>query len=365
MKKVLKITTVLILLFLSTTFAYGDDNTFEFDPSSSAVMNGRILSNYLENDEPKTIIIKPGSTLPIERVLWINDNTKFIAKDVTIIQTNKAKPIFQNNCDNGEYNSIKNVEIIGGTYKVAGNVLKPSVFRFAHGNDILIKDATIETNYQSHGISFIAVKNSTIDGCKVIASNNSTKNSKSLEEAVQLDIATQKTAPSIAEYGSEYVKGQTCENITIKNSTISGSRGLCANKTDSHLNNFHKNIKVINNKIVGTSAEAAALHNVVGITATNNTITTINKRYKEPYSIGLNIASFGKASYTSKYKNTISNNTIKGGRQGLFIFAYKGSSYGETVVTNNKLYSKVSKSNAKSVRTCKKIVDKNNKCYKG
>ncbi|MEG0919656.1 MAG: hypothetical protein RR967_06510 [Anaerovoracaceae bacterium] len=338
----------------------------DFTPTSSARSNGNQLYYALQEEGPKTIVIKEGSNFKIDRVLYLTNDTKIIAKNCTITQIGSGKNIFVHEIKGGNYQSLKNVEIDGGTWQTIGNKAIASIFRFAHADGIKIKNATVYTNYQGHGIGFIACRNSSIDNCKVIAKTQGS--SKSLEEAIQLDVASKATAPFLAREGSKYVQGQTCNNIKITNCTIHGSRGLTTNHTKTEnnkwINKYHSKITVTGNNITSTSSEALVLHNAVGLTVKNNKITTPNKRLKETYSIGLNIALLGKNKIASKYSNVISGNTIKGGRQGLHLWSYTSSKYGKTTVTNNKCYARTGAKNAIKIGGCKSVVNKGNKSYK-
>lgn len=347
---------------------YDENGNINFIRQKTANYNGKSLASLVKNNSKKTIIL-PKGTLNIDCALEVGDNTTIIAEGTTVYMTNPNKLIVNNKVDKTGYASTKNVTIKGGTWKIKDNEKakrSTSTFRFAHASNINLLGCKIDTNYRSHAVELIACKNVTVDNCTLLAYGKQRKNS--LEEALQIDLATKATAPNIAKRGSKYVKGQTCYNITVKNSTIRGSRGICANKTttqkNKYIKKYHRNVTIINNNIIGTTSEAVALHNTAGMRVENNTITSKGKRLNSVYSIGLNIASFGKNNITRKYSNVIKNNTIKGGRQALLIYSYKGNKYGKTTIMNNKLYSKKGKKNAKKIKGCTKTVQKGNKLYK-
>lgn len=336
--------------------------TVTFTPSDDASQNGRELNLLLNDDVERTIIFPESGTIKVDRALWIGSNKTVIANDCVIVQTKDATGLFYHVVDKTNYKSICNVTIQGGTWKSAYNDANVN-FRFAHGSDITIDGCTIPTNYQAHGIELIACKNVTIKNCTVLASGEAS--STSLEEAIQIDIASPATAPSCAEDGAKYVAGQTCENITVKNCTIRGSRGVCCNFTSTsdgkYLNKFHKNIKIIGNTITGTSSQALTLHNTVGFTVKNNTLITKDKRYEDHYSDGLTIEMFGNYSKSSSYKNVISGNTIKGGRYSIYMYSLSDSKYGTTTVKSNKLYCRQGAENAMRIEKCTKVVSSKNK----
>ena len=347
---------------------YQEDGSILFKMQEDAHGNGNALWELLSNDNKKTIVL-PKKKIKIDRVLYVGNNTTLIATGATIFQTDWQKNLIIHDCDKTNYNSLKNVTIKGGKWQIKDNAKarrSTSTFRFAHAQNINLIGCNIETNYISHAVELIACKNVTVDKCTLTAKGKS--KSDSLEEALQIDIATKATAPSCAAYGSKYVKGQTCKNITVKNCKITGSRGVCANKTDTEggkwLKNHHENIKITGNTLTGVSSEALALHNVAGATVKKNKITSKGSRLSTVYTIGLNLCSFGYNNVTSKYKNTISDNTIKGGLRGLYINTAYGNKFGKTTIKNNKLYAKSSASNAMVIYNCKSTVKKNNKTYK-
>lgn len=353
------------------------DGSILFKPTpGDAKATGNDLYYLLSGDKKKTIVL-PKKKIKIERVLYPGNNTTLIATGATIIQTQKDKTLIINDCDKTDYKSLQNVTIKGGKWHINGNKTNKrptSTFRFAHAKNIKLQKCTIDTNYISHAVELIACKNVTIDGCKILASGKT--KSTSLEEAVQIDIASKATAPSCAKFGKKYVKGQTCKNITIKNSAIRGSRGVCANRTDTEggkwLKKHHSDITLTGNTITGMTSEAVALHNTAGISVKNNKITSKGKRTSTVYTIGLNIASFGSTKAIAKKKITVSNNTIKGGRQAIHIVTYRNTTsgaygshkFGTVTIKNNKLYAKKGKGNCILTKQCKKVIKSKNKLHK-
>lgn len=352
------------------------DGSILFKTSSTAQATGNDLHYLLSGNKKKTIIL-PRKKITIIRVLEIGSNTTLIANGATVYQKDKKKPLILNRCKKANYSAVKNIKIIGGKWYINGNKKNKrptSTFRFAHAGNITLKNCSIDTNYRSHAVELIACKNVTVDKCKLLAKGKTI--SGSLEEALQIDIATRKTATTFKTSAKKYVNGQTCKNITVKNCTIRGSRGVCANRTDSENNKWlkkhHTNIKLINNTITGTTSEAVALHNAAGITVKNNKIYSKGKRTGTTYSIGLNIASFGKTNLTSKKKVTITGNTIKGGRQAIQVVTYKNTKsgaygshkFGTVIIKKNKLFCKRGKGNCILTKRCKHVKKSGNKNHK-
>ncbi len=328
---------------------------------------------YLISGNKKKKIILPKKKIKIQRVLMPGNNTTIIAKGATIYQTDRNKPILTSYSSWGYYEPVKNLKIVGGKWRVKGNAsnTRPtSYFRFMHSKKIKLEKVNIETNFRSHGIELLACKNVTINKCKVLAVGKTVHNG--LDEAIQIDIASRGTTRNIPD---RYLNGQTCANITIKNCTVRGGRGICANHTKTEyykwVKKHHKNIKLINNKITSLTAEAVVLHNTAGIKVDKNKIICKARRTSSAYSVGLNIASFGKSKAVSGKSISITNNTIKGGRQAIQAVTYnprKSGVYGshklgKVTIKNNKLYCKKGKSNCILTKNCKKVKKSKNKKY--
>lgn len=343
-------------------------NTYKMIMQSDDHANGAALDYLINNNEKKKITL-PKGTFETDRTLLPGNNTTLVATGTTVIQTNPQKNLIINEPTKTNYKSLYNVKIKGGTWKIKDNekqLRQTSTFRFNFASNITLDGCTIFTNYKSHAVELIACKNIKVNKCKLTTKGK--KIADSLEEALQIDLSTTATAPTVVPYGNKFLKGQTCEDITITNSTITGGRGVCANKTDTegskYLGKYHKNITITGCTITGITSEAVALHNAVGLTVKNNKIISKGSRTNTVYTIGLNIATFKSNSISTKYKNVITGNTIKGGRQGLYMISYGGNKFGTTTIKNNKIYCKNGKANAMKVSDCKKLVSKGNKLYK-
>lgn len=329
----------------------------------TGVLDYRHIAAGLREDGD--IILKDGETYYLRGILYVRSNQSITATGAEIISRSGA---FRNKPTKTNYNSISNFTVDGGTWKnVKKDGFKNTMIQFSHGKNITIKNATVYCNNQGHSIELIACKNVNIDNCVLKGLGKCPTNS--VEEQLQIDLATPVTAPTLKEYGKKFLNGQICQNITVKNCTISGARGVCANyasKEKKYQSKFHKNIVLKNNKITGNSAEAVALFNVMGATVENNTIVTKSKRTNTAYSVGLHIAMFGKApSGMNKAVYKVNNNTIKGGRQGFYVYSHSGSQFGSVTGKSNKCYAKAGKGKAILVdkKSVKKTSLKKNKLY--
>lgn len=322
------------------------------------------ITNALEEDSE--VILEKNKTYYLKGTLWVKSNQSITATGATIIS---KTGVFRNKPTKTNYKSIANFTVDGGTWKnVSKAGYKKSMIQFSHSQNITIKNATVYCNYQGHAIELVACKNVTVDNCVLKPLGKCPKNS--VEEQLQIDIATPVTAPTVGNYGKKFVRGQTCQNITVSNCKITGGRGVCANfasKEKKYQTKFHKNIVLRNNTITGISAEGVALFNVCGATVEDNVIVSKSKRTNTAYSVGLHIAMFGKAPSGMKsavYK--VNRNSIKGGREGFYVYSHSSSKFGKVIAKRNKCYAKAGKKQAIEVtkESVKKITLSKNKAYK-
>ncbi len=316
--------------------------TEKYKQVSHPHVNSNALDALCGNDQPKTIVIPAGSTVELENIFHIGSNTTIIADGATLVMKEAGKGIINNRPDAVNYQALENVRIQGGTWKTDDQSRSYSVMRFAHGNNLTIENATVVANYESHAIELIAMKNVVVRHCKLLMQENKKKNS--VEEALQIDIASPKTAPGLVQFGSRYVQGQTCKNIQILNNEIEGSRGVCANyagqEGKKYKNKFHDKITIIGNKMTGYSAEGCVIYNTYNAVVKNNVVKTFSTRKKKSYAVGFNVTLQGKApkKQMKKARLLIEGNTIYGIRQGMQLVTMSGSKYKAVTVRNNHCY---------------------------
>lgn len=334
---------------------------------SAGYLNSSSLNALCAGNQPKTVVIPAGSRVELTNMVYLGSNTTIIADGATIVMTATDKGILSNKPDRVNYEALKNVTIQGGTWKITDKVNGSSLFAFSHGSNVVIDGATILSNYQSHAIELIAMKNVTIKNCDIKAQGKVRKTS--VEDAVQIDVAAPSTAPVIARYGRKFVNGQTCKNIRILNNKIEGSRGVCANyaRTDGgkYKNKFHDKIVIKGNTLIGQSAEGCVLYNTLNAVVSNNKIRTNSSRRSQSYSVGLNITIQGKASGKSlkKAKVTVTKNKVFGYRQGIQVVSLSSSRYKKAVLQNNKAYAS-SKGSAIVTSGARSVSSKGNKTFK-
>lgn len=353
---------------------YNSKGEIEFVPNSSGDINYQALTSMLTNLNGPTIIIPSGANMFINGPLKPRSNTTIIATGATLTFKSKTNAIFT------EPNlNVQNLTIVGGTWRsIDANGRTGSLFVFAHANNIVIDGVDVNANYIGHAIEVIACSNVTIKNSVVNAIGKNP--AKCLEEQIQIDVATKKTAPKIAEYGKQYVQGQTCHNIYILNNYVKGARAVGVNWSPSEKGKFrkkfHSNVVISGNYLVGTTSEALAFFNCVGGSIDNNTIITNAKRKQNnrSYTIGVHVEIFGKAPKSMAKSNLyITNNVIKGNRHGIYFKAYFNkketkciSKIGKVYVTGNQIYTKKGKKKGigQTKKSVKKLVKSGNKLYK-
>lgn len=353
-----------VLLFLFAGTIHAQAASLEPSGDTDGKEDYRNIMEALQMDGE--VRLESGNTYYIAKPIILSSNQTIYADGAAIICLQGA---FRSDLPTKtNYASVKNVTVDGGTWKnVEKDGLHGSMIQFSHGQNITLKNLDVSCNYDGHAMELIAVKDVLVDHCTVKALGQCAADCR--EEQIQIDIATPATAPKVAAAGARFVQGQTCQNITIKNCTVLGARGVCANftKTENgkYLNKFHKNIVIQNNNIEGRSAEALALFNVIGATVTGNKIITKNENVGESYSVGLHAAIFGKAPKSmGSAVFTINSNVIKGGRQGMLFWSHSSSKFGRLVAKKNKCYARSGKEQAYQINHVKKQQISGNKKYK-
>lgn len=358
-----KLLVIVCMLIVGVTFTapavYADGGQ-----ASVIVTTADELYDAMENSSVTNIIIPKGTTINLRKAIRIKSNKTIDATGAVIVRNGT---VLLNEPAAVDYKAFSNLTVIGGVWKsTSSKGYSGTMMRLAHGNNITFDGCTIYTNYKGHGIELIACKNVSVKNCTLLAQGSCPKTC--LEEQLQIDLATPKTAPGLVQYGSKYVNGQTCQNIYVTDCTISGARAVCANyasKEKKFKKKFHKNIQVKNCTLTGKTSEALALFNTRSATVTGNKIYSKGNRTGSSYTVGCHVAMFGKApSGIKKDKITIKSNTIKGGRHAVLIYSHSSSQYGKAVVQKNKLYAKKGKKNALKISGVKKKSVSKNKLKK-
>ena len=354
------------ITFKKNVIAYEAANsTYNFIPTGNAADNRRALNYLIEGNEPKTININ--NDISIDTYLRPGNNTTINAGDHTITS---GSGVIINDPTAASYDNFKNLTINGGVWKISSSSgLKGTMMRISYASNISINDATVYCNYTGHGIELIACNGVSINGCKLIPQGKCPK--KCVEEQLQIDLATPKTAPGLYRLSPKLCNGTPSKNISVTNCIVSGARGICASFPGSEAKyrkagNYHSNITIENCTITGKSAEALALFNTTSATVKNCRVTTKTPLKRNSYSVGLAVAyQKGSSPKTSlKNKVVIENNIVKGGRQGIFVFSHTSKKFGNVIVKKNRAYARSGKRNAIRVISAKKKQVSKNKTKK-
>ncbi len=354
------------ITFKKNVIAYEAANsTYNFIPTGNAADNRRALNYLIEGNEPKTININ--NDISIDTYLRPGNNTTINAGDHTITS---GSGVIINDPTAASYDNFKNLTINGGVWKNSSSSgLKGTMMRISYASNISINDATVYCNYTGHGIELIACNGVSINGCKLIPQGKCPK--KCVEEQLQIDLATPKTAPGLYRLSPKLCNGTPSKNISVTNCIVSGARGICASFPGSEAKyrkagNYHSNITIENCTITGKSAEALALFNTTSATVKNCRVTTKTPLKRNSYSVGLAVAyQKGSSPKTSlKNKVVIENNIVKGGRQGIFVFSHTSKKFGNVIVKKNRAYARSGKRNAIRVISAKKKQVSKNKTKK-
>ena len=324
----------------------------------------RNINEAFESND--TVTLQKGKTYYLGSYIKLHSNKTLIATGATILVKKSAARNDKSELKK-DYSSMSNVTIRGGKWlPVKKKGYEKTTFSLAHCRNIILENMDIRcTNTEGHAIEMVGCANVKIRNCTIIAQGKS--KARSVEEMVQIDLASPKTAPFLA---SKYQNGLPCKNISVTGCRISGNRALCANKTEKkkYRKICHRNITVKNNVLIGRTSEALALFNALNVKVSGNKIITNSKRLDETYSTGCHVGLFGPNSAAEKSNTVIKNNLIKGGRYGFKICSYSKGHYGSLVIKNNRIYCKEGVNNAlvigensKGESSVKKVTKSGNK----
>lgn len=365
-----KVTVSLLACLVCLSFIYFDADTIQpsyadtygavkyFTPKSgtdyeSTNWNAKTLNAMVAGNSAKTIIIPSGSDFTMHFPIYPGSNTEIIATGAKITFEKGSWAIFVKPKATN-YKSFDNLTIIGGTWRRADSTDSGNhgtVFSLAHGNHLTIDGVDVKSAKGGHGIEIIACKNVIVENSNLDVDGTCTSGDG--EEALQIDLATKKTAPKLASYGKKYIKGQTCKNVQILNNTIVGAMGICINmytgNGGKYKSKYHHNVVISGNNVTGLSSTGIAVFNTIGATITNNTVYSYSSKYKNVKSCAIHTDFLGRPSKSfSKSKLTITGNSAYGGYRGIHAFVHtsNGRKYSRITVKNNLAFNKSSKSPA-------------------
>ena len=384
----------------SVTIPALGDGTFDADTFDAVVFDGEYKNIKVEGTGTYDRSLDPGEgyTLVMNGInitgrMYVGDNSHWTLTNCTVNKENKSGTgtIGSNvtlDLDNTEiygaykqeqkghknYGNNHDISINGGTWwgpytngKLGNSKGAGTLLGLSHCRNVKLSNMTAYCGTNGHAIELIACTDVTVDNC-TLENYNAKVGKSSVEEPLQIDLATPKNAPNInhAEWD-----GLPCRNVTVQNCNLTGNRGLCVNQDNKHAKyrkakNFHSNIVIQNNTVTGLQAEAIVVFNAKNVSIKGNKCYNKSKRSKkDSYSVGINVQITGSGVSSSKMGGlNISGNTAKGGRQAICAFTHTKTKYSKTTVTKNKAYCKAGKSKAINCKAGKSNRIKSNKTYK-
>ena len=312
-----------------------------------------------------TVTLKDGATYYISGNIYLENYNRINATGATIISSGG---VLRNYPTSVNYGSLKNVIIEGGTWKssIEGGYTSAMVY-FCHGENLVLKNMTIEFNYEGRAIELVACKDVDIDGVTMLGIGS--MESDSLKPALQIDVASSENAPWVEEQGSKYINGAACEDVTIENCLIRGARGICSNYAfkSKEAENFHKDITIKNNTIVGMNAEGVILFNAANVSVQNNVIVSMGTWADSVYSTGLRFALTGttKAENDAAKNGTylVRKNAIMGHESAVLFSSFNDLKFGKVTVEQNELGVDKDTKNAIRIADVTSITNKSNALY--
>lgn len=243
----------------------------------------------------------------------IDDNTTINATGATIRQMNTGKGIFKTTseaADKAGYSALKNVKIEGGTWIGSTKKCKGySLFKFFHGQNLVIENATFKDNYNGHLLEFAGCKDVIVRNCYF----GGTYKGEATNEAVQFDNCTKGCLQMDSE---EQYDNIPCKNILFENNTVVFARTVGSHHTSGYKGKFMSNITIRNNKLTATRDMGLLVYNWYDSKIENNTISGTSR--------GVDIVSFfggaqnhfyggyagAKKNNSKPYNISLKNNTI-------------------------------------------------------
>lgn len=311
--------------------------TIEPSDDQTGATDLKAIQDALKDDG--TVTLKSGETYYISGNIYLENYNRINATGATIISSGG---VLRNYPTSVNYGSLKNVSIEGGTWKssIEGGYTSAMVY-FCHGENIVLKNMTIEYNYEGRAIELIACKDVDIDG--VTALGIGSMEPESLKPAIQIDVAASESAPWVEEQGSKYINGAACEDIAIENCLVRGARGICSNYAfkSKEAENYHKDITISNNTIIGMNAEGVMLFNAADVSVQNNVIVSMGTWTNNVYSTGLRFALTGTTKAESDVaKNAtylVRKNAIMGYECAVLFSSFNDLKFGKVSVEQNEL----------------------------
>lgn len=324
------------------------------------------LQYLLGNDKKKTLMIPEGTELNLNQTIELGNNTTLITMGVTIVQTKANTCLLSNQVEKEAYQSLKNVWIRGGTWKNRSSSKAYCSMCFVQASNITIEDVTILSSALGNGICLAGCKKVKISDCEIRAEKPKKTRKAQEQAAIEMLPATPLLAQSVKSVlNTDCMKGQVCENISVKDSIIHGALGIYAGyekQEKKYREKLHSDVKVVGCTVTGTETEALSLENTIAFTVKNNLLISRAKR-KEGIHASAMLAQLSAKRARKKADNLILGNVLYGARYGILVRSKTKGRYGRTRVQKNRSHVEGKKKNAIVIKNCRKKTVKANKSY--
>ncbi|WP_440969868.1 hypothetical protein ACSS6N_18625 [Peribacillus frigoritolerans] len=269
----------------------------------------KALNTARDSDTPIKVLLPKGK-YTLKKSLHIYSNTWLKIPSKTILQ--KADSNNDIMLLNGDfkatyhgYNGNSNIIIDGGIWDAGGANIKlrtPSVFGFAHGHNILIRDTVLKNIVGGHAIDLAGNKNVLIRNSKFLGSRSSNDD---YTEAIQIDGMISDKA--FRRFGS--VDFTVTKNVRIEHNYFGNSHvrnmnpwGVGVGSHSASHNRPYTNIQIIDNTFEKMTYAAVRGHNWKDILIKENQFIECAQ--------GIQIDSLGNYYYTKNGKDKSSKGAL-------------------------------------------------------
>lgn len=270
----------------------------------------------------------PEGKYDINSQLKIYSNTYLSMQNVTLVRKFTGTMMkFGREAEYVGYTGFSNITIDGGTWDGNGKnnpTYSSSLIRFAHANNITIKNAEFTNAVSSHHIECAAVDNLKVTDC--IFSNYYGK-SNTNNEALQFDIMNLSHFPKYGKYDET-----PCKNITVSGCTFKNlQRGLGSHSAIA--GSYFTNMKFTKNTFKDIDGYAIIAVNYKNSEISDNIISDCGSGISFRYMVKSNKNFYAPSSKEFKIvknsNSSITGNTITVEKKSFSATAYGISLYGK------------------------------------
>ena len=309
---------MLLFCTLSPLYAYADEDLGVISITQEEMNEdaGKYIEKALKlakEDEyqgRELTVEVPSGTYKLSRCLHIFSNTNLVLqKDTYLVKNfsdgNMLKCGLAEESNYG-YSGYSNISVTGGTWDE--NYCGTSCgMRFAHCNNVTIKDVTIKNNKNSHHLEIAASENFVIDSCKFSGYKRTNSGDG---QAIQIDLMHSSSHfPSYSKYDDT-----PCKNITVMNCAFSSVYSGVGTRS-CVIGSFFDNINIINNRFTNIKDNAICAFNyynskIIGNTINKASLGIIFEHYPSDKLVSRYNMPYNKSK--AKYKNHDCKSVISG-----------------------------------------------------